>query len=68
MSHFSRYNQMRDIVVQCSRETPMNNIIWFPFCIMAPNQYSYNVLNIFLHILPAFFMDIFLKLSGRKSM
>ena len=68
MFHFSRWNRMRDTVVQCSRETPMNNIMWYPFCILVPNQYGYNVLDIFLHILPAFFMDILLKLSGRKPM
>ncbi|XP_043522128.1 putative fatty acyl-CoA reductase CG5065 isoform X2 [Frieseomelitta varia] len=67
-AHPVRWNQMRDILVQCSRETPMNNIMWYPFCILVPNQYGYNVLDIFLHILPAFFMDIFLKLSGRKPM
>ncbi|KAK1120200.1 hypothetical protein K0M31_012570 [Melipona bicolor] len=67
-AHPIKWNQIRDIVVQCSRETPMNNVIWFPFCILVPNQCSYNVLDIFLHILPAFFMDIFLKLSGRKPM
>ncbi|KAK1136719.1 hypothetical protein K0M31_001259 [Melipona bicolor] len=67
-AHPIKWNQIRDIVVQCSRETPMNNVIWFPFCILIPNQCSYNILGIFLHILPAFFMDIFLKLSGRKPM
>ena len=68
MFHFSRWHEMRDTVVQCNRETPMNNAVWYPFCILVPNQYGYNVLDTFLQIVPAFFMDIFLKFSGREPM
>ena len=68
MFHFSRWHEMRDIVVQCNRETPMNNVMWYPFFKLVSNQYGYNVLDTFLHILPAFFMDIFLMFSGRKPM
>ena len=56
MFHFSRWNRMRDTVVQCSRETPMNNIMWYPFCILVPNQYGYNVLDVYCYnVISAYF-------------
>ena len=64
----SRWGQMIDILVECSRETPMNDVMWYPFCILVPNQYGYNILDAFLHIVPAFFTDVFLKFSGKKPM
>ncbi|KAK1117621.1 hypothetical protein K0M31_015794 [Melipona bicolor] len=61
-----RWGQMIDTLVQCNRETPMNNVLLYPFCLVIANKHVYNILNIFLHILPAFIVDTFLKLSSRK--
>ena len=68
MFHFSRWGQMKDMIVQCSIETPLNNVLWYPCCKLVANKFVYNVLNMLLHILPAFVIDIFLKLLGSKPM
>ncbi|XP_043522255.1 putative fatty acyl-CoA reductase CG5065 isoform X1 [Frieseomelitta varia] len=61
-----KWGQLKDIYVECCIKTPMNNVLWYPFCILLTNRYVYNVLNIFLHILPAFIMDTFLKLRDKR--
>ncbi|KAK9306399.1 hypothetical protein QLX08_002915 [Tetragonisca angustula] len=63
-----RWGQMKDMIVQCSIETPLNNVLWYPCCKLVANKFVYNVLNMLLHILPAFVIDIFLKLLGSKPM
>ncbi|KAK9295205.1 hypothetical protein QLX08_010398 [Tetragonisca angustula] len=62
------WGQLRDIYLKCCVKTPMNDVLWYPFCILLANKYVYNVLNIFLHILPAFIMDTILKLRGKEPM
>ena len=59
---------MVNIAVQCNRKIPLNKVLLYPCCFVMANRYVHNVLNIFLHILPAFVVDMFLKLSGRNPM
>ncbi|KAK9295204.1 hypothetical protein QLX08_010397 [Tetragonisca angustula] len=60
-----KWGQMINIAVKCNREMPMNKVFWYPCCFLVANRYVYNVLNIFLHILPAFVVDMYLKLSDK---
>ncbi|CAD1471397.1 unnamed protein product, partial [Heterotrigona itama] len=61
-----KWGEMINFMVQHNREMPMNSVLWYPCCFLIANTYIYNTLHIFLHILPAFVIDVFLKLSGRK--
>ncbi|XP_043603687.1 putative fatty acyl-CoA reductase CG5065 [Bombus pyrosoma] len=57
---------MRDAVVKCSIETPLNDTLWYPGCPMIANRYVYNVRSVIPHILLAFIIDMFLRLRGSK--
>ncbi|XP_033180374.1 LOW QUALITY PROTEIN: fatty acyl-CoA reductase 1-like [Bombus impatiens] len=61
-----KWGQMRDAIVKCSTETPLNDTLWYPGCPMIANRYIYQVRSIIPHVLPAFVIDIFLRLRGSK--
>ncbi|KOX70665.1 Fatty acyl-CoA reductase 1 [Melipona quadrifasciata] len=65
---FFRWGQLKNMYVECSRDIPMNDVLSYPYCIFVSKKLIYNVLNIFLHVLPACIMDIFLILWGKKPM
>ncbi|XP_033180149.1 fatty acyl-CoA reductase wat-like [Bombus impatiens] len=46
----------------------MKNTLWYPSCTVVANRYVYDALNILLSVLPAFAVDIFLRLHGGKPM
>ncbi|CAD1470774.1 unnamed protein product, partial [Heterotrigona itama] len=66
MFHFLSLDCLKNICVECSVETPMNDISWYPYCKIVENKFIYDILNIFLHVLPAFVIDIVLKLRGKE--
>ncbi|XP_033204479.1 fatty acyl-CoA reductase 1-like [Bombus vancouverensis nearcticus] len=61
-----KWGQMKDTIVKCCIETPLNDTLWYPGCPMIANRYIYNVRSVIPHILPAFIMDNFLRLRGSK--
>nr|AXY94560.1 fatty acyl-CoA reductase 4 [synthetic construct] len=61
-----KWGQMRDAIVKCSIESPLNNTLWYPGCPMIANRYIYNVRSVIPHVFPAFIIDIFLRLRGSK--
>ncbi|XP_043595366.1 putative fatty acyl-CoA reductase CG5065 isoform X2 [Bombus pyrosoma] len=61
-----KWGQMKDAIVKCSIETPLNGTLWYPGCPMVANRYIYNALHLILHVLPAFVIDIFLRFRGNK--
>ncbi|KAF3420504.1 hypothetical protein E2986_13768 [Frieseomelitta varia] len=61
-----RWDQLINIYLKCSVETPMNDVLWYPYSKMIDNEIVYGILNMFLNVLPAFVMDIFLKVRGKK--
>lgn len=63
-----KLGEIVNIFVECSREIPMKNTLWYPSCTIVANRFVYNVLNILLNVLPAFAVDIFLRLRGGKPM
>ncbi|XP_033204452.1 fatty acyl-CoA reductase 1-like isoform X3 [Bombus vancouverensis nearcticus] len=63
-----KLGEIIDIFVECSRQIPMKNTLWYPSCTVVANKYVYDALNILLSVLPAFAVDIFLRLQGGKPM
>ncbi|XP_050598496.1 putative fatty acyl-CoA reductase CG5065 isoform X2 [Bombus affinis] len=61
-----KWGQMKDTMVKCSIETPLNDTLWYPGCPMIANRYIYNVRSVIPHVLPAFVIDNFLRLRGSK--
>ncbi|XP_043521445.1 fatty acyl-CoA reductase 1-like isoform X2 [Frieseomelitta varia] len=60
------WDHLNNIFLECSVETPCNDITWYPYCKLVESKFVYSILNIFLHVLPALVMDIVLKLRGKK--
>ncbi|XP_060823526.1 fatty acyl-CoA reductase 1-like isoform X2 [Bombus pascuorum] len=63
-----KLGEIIDTFLECTREKPMNDTLWYPSCTVVANRYVYNALNILLNVLPAFVIDIFLRLQGGKPM
>ncbi|XP_068986773.1 putative fatty acyl-CoA reductase CG5065 isoform X3 [Bombus flavifrons] len=61
-----KWGQLKEAVVKCSIETPLNDTLWYPGCPMIANRYIYNVLSVIPYVLPAFVIDIFLRLRRSK--
>nr|AXY94562.1 fatty acyl-CoA reductase 2 [synthetic construct] len=61
-----RWGQMQQLVLKHSRETPLNDTLWYPRCPIIANKYIFNVLCVIPYVLPAFIIDIFLRLRGSK--
>ena len=56
---------MIKIYFECSIESPMNDVLWYPYCKVVESKFVYDILNIFLHVFPAFLMDtLAFKTSG----
>ncbi|CAD1469916.1 unnamed protein product, partial [Heterotrigona itama] len=60
------WEKLKNIFLECSLEAPPNDILWYPYCKIVESRFLYNILNIFLHVFPAFVIDISLKLRGKK--
>nr|AXY94555.1 fatty acyl-CoA reductase 1 [synthetic construct] len=60
------YGELKDTFVKYAIQIPMDGLVWYPCCAMVSNRYVYSILTLFLHTLPAFIMDIFLRLQGSK--
>ncbi|XP_050493518.1 fatty acyl-CoA reductase 1-like isoform X9 [Bombus huntii] len=61
-----KWGQMKDTMVKCSIETPLNDTLWYPGCPMIANRYIYNVRSVIPYVLLAFVIDIFLRLRCSK--
>ncbi|XP_043603778.1 putative fatty acyl-CoA reductase CG5065 [Bombus pyrosoma] len=61
-----KFGPLIDTVVKCSIETPLNDTPWYPDCSMIANRYIFNVRSVIPYVLPAFAIDIFLRLRGNK--
>ncbi|KAK9293754.1 hypothetical protein QLX08_011382 [Tetragonisca angustula] len=60
------WNHLSNIYLECSIEKPANDILWYPCSKVVESKFLYDILNIFLHVLPVFVMDIVLKLRCKK--
>ncbi|XP_033316646.1 fatty acyl-CoA reductase 1-like [Bombus bifarius] len=63
-----KLGEIIDIFVECTREKPMNYTLRYPSCTVVANKCVYNALSIFLNVLPAFVVDVFIRLQGGKPM
>ncbi|XP_048269751.1 fatty acyl-CoA reductase 1-like [Bombus terrestris] len=61
-----RWGDVQQFVLKHSRETPLKDTLWYPGCPMIANKYIFNVLSVIPYVLPAFIIDIFLRLRGSK--
>ncbi|XP_043604095.1 fatty acyl-CoA reductase 1-like [Bombus pyrosoma] len=61
-----KWGPMIDAMVKCSIEMPLNDTLWYPGCLIVANKYIYNVLSVISRVLPAFVIDMFLRLRGSK--
>ena len=59
---------MQQLVLEHGREMPLNDTLWYPGCIMTNNKYIFNALSVIPYVLPAYIIDIFLRLRGSKPM
>ncbi|KAH8413778.1 hypothetical protein KR222_007981, partial [Zaprionus bogoriensis] len=46
--------------------SPMETTLWYPFVICITNRWLYKFAIIFYHLLPGFFLDLMLRLRGRR--
>ncbi|KAF3420434.1 hypothetical protein E2986_11757 [Frieseomelitta varia] len=60
------WKYLSNIYKDVSVETPMNDILWYPYFKVVESKFLYDILNIFLNVFPAFVMDIVLKFRGKK--
>ncbi|XP_076245982.1 uncharacterized protein LOC143186295 [Calliopsis andreniformis] len=51
---------------RCTRRIPLEGIIWYPRTYVTSSRMFYYILTLLLHLLPSFFLDGLLQLSGRK--
>ena len=68
MFQLTRFGPLIDAMVKCNIDTPLNDTLWYPGCLVVANKYIYNVLSVIPRVFPAFVIDIFLKLRGGKPM
>ncbi|XP_060830892.1 putative fatty acyl-CoA reductase CG5065 [Bombus pascuorum] len=61
-----RWGHLQQLVLKYSKETPLNDTLWYPGCPMIANKYIFNVLSVAPYVLPAFVIDTFLRLRGSK--
>ena len=64
----TRWGDFQQLVLKHSKETPLNDTLWYPGCPMIANKYIFNVLSVIPYVLPAFITDVFLRLRGSKPM
>ncbi|XP_043603765.1 fatty acyl-CoA reductase 1-like [Bombus pyrosoma] len=61
-----KWGQLQYAVLKCSREMPLNDMLWYPSCPMIANRYIYKFLSVIPYVLPALLIDIFLTLRRNK--
>ncbi|XP_048269876.1 fatty acyl-CoA reductase 1-like isoform X3 [Bombus terrestris] len=61
-----KFGPLIDAMVKCNIDTPLNDTLWYPGCLVVANKYIYNVLSVIPRVFPAFVIDIFLKLRRGK--
>ncbi|XP_044741985.1 fatty acyl-CoA reductase 1-like [Chrysoperla carnea] len=44
-------------------KNPPNQLLWYPFCVSTPNKYIYWFYFVTLHLIPAIFLSVLLKIS-----
>ncbi|CAG9863488.1 unnamed protein product [Phyllotreta striolata] len=60
--------EMLDMGAELVQYSPYNVILWYPRFSITGCWYSYFIQVLLFHMLPAFFLDIVLRLVGRKPM
>ncbi|XP_012229974.1 fatty acyl-CoA reductase 1 [Linepithema humile] len=58
--------QLVDLGFRISKKIPLEGIIWTPHSTLTKNRFLYYLMVLFLHVLPALFIDTILKLCGTR--
>ncbi|XP_044732169.1 fatty acyl-CoA reductase 1-like [Chrysoperla carnea] len=67
-SDFIKFNNnvMCDLGVQIFKKNPPNQLLWYPFCFQTSNKYLFLFYFVTLHLIPAIFLNVFLKISNQR--
>lgn len=68
MVHRSCLAEIIEMGFKIIRNIPLEGIIWYPRTLMSANPVKFYILTLLLHLLPSFFFDGMLSLSGNKPM
>lgn len=49
-------------------DSPFDQVLWYPRFSMTSCFYSYYIQVLLFHMIPAFFLDIILRIAGQKPM
>ncbi|XP_044732155.1 fatty acyl-CoA reductase 1-like [Chrysoperla carnea] len=47
-------------------KNPPNQLLWYPFCFYTSNKYLYWFYYVTLHLIPAIFLNVLLKISNQR--
>jgi fatty acyl-CoA reductase len=62
------WGQMYDDYMELLEEYPFDFSLWRPKAIVTNSYYLHKILTLLFQFIPAFFLDILLKLFGKKSL
>lgn len=62
------WEDLRKIMVVLRNTIATNKCIYYPFGWYIKSKIVFDILNFFLHFLPALIVDLILKLIGKKPM
>ncbi|XP_025156641.1 fatty acyl-CoA reductase 1-like [Harpegnathos saltator] len=67
-SHYicPKYEDLVSFCLNCLKRIPVENPLWYPQVYLIKNLYIYNLLFILFQIIPFWFIDELLRLSGRQ--
>ncbi|XP_059480684.1 putative fatty acyl-CoA reductase CG5065 [Neocloeon triangulifer] len=63
-----QWEELRRYIVKAGREVPSRYVQWYPGCTFRINFLMHRLTQIFLHFLPAYFLDLIMKFQGLKPM
>ncbi|XP_044732186.1 fatty acyl-CoA reductase 1-like [Chrysoperla carnea] len=67
-SDFIKFNNsvLWDLGEKILRKNPPNQLLWYPFCFQTTNKYLYWFYFVTLHLIPAIFLNVLLKISNQR--
>ncbi|XP_044731403.1 fatty acyl-CoA reductase 1-like [Chrysoperla carnea] len=67
-SDFIQFNNsvLFDPGTEIAKRNPPNQLLWYPFCFHTSNKYLYWFYFVTLHLIPAIFLSVLLKISNQR--
>lgn len=63
-----RWRSVKDKVNGYLHKFPLKSAVWYPHLRFVPSLLLFRISAIFVHFLPAFFLDMMLRVTGGKPM